>query len=125
MLRKFTHIVLTMFLMVATTGVTFSMHYCGGKLKSVSINYESKSCCDMKGGCCHNESIHFEVKEDFVSPVYVENDKVVELDILFPILFVLDFELLPEVEKTFETFPDTSAPPTIQTRLSLLQTYLC
>ena len=124
MLRRITHIILALFLMVATTGVTFSMHYCGGKYVSTSINTEAASCCD-DGGCCENKSLHFEVEDDYVSPVQVKNVETVELDILFPILFVLNFELLDEEDKAIEAFSDSSPTPTIQTRLALLQTYLC
>ena len=124
MFRKIIHIVLSVFLMVATTGITFSMHYCGGKYVSTSINKEAKSCCDGTGGCCENKTVHLEVKDDYVSPIQIDNTKIVELDVLFPILFALNFELFPELNETFEVYTDTSPPPTIQTRLSLLQTYL-
>ncbi|MCH1437577.1 MAG: hypothetical protein L7U70_05785 [Flavobacteriales bacterium] len=124
MFRKIAHIALSVFLMVATTGVTFSMHYCGGKYVSTSINTEAESCCD-DGECCENKSLHFEVEDDYVSPVQVKNVETVELDILFPILFALNFELLDEEDKAIEAFSDSSPPPTIQTRLALLQTYLC
>ena len=125
MLRKITHIVLTLFLLVLTTGITISMHYCGGEYVSTSINEEAKSCCDGTDGCCENKSLHFEVEDDYVSSIVVENNTTVELDVLFPILFVLSAELSPEIEVTTKYFNDTSPPPTIQTRLSLLQTYLC
>ncbi len=124
MFRKIAHIVLSVFLMVATIGITFSMHYCGGELISTSINTEAESCCD-DGGCCENKTLHFEVEDDYVSTVQVKNVETVELDILFPILFVLNFELLDEEDKAIEAFSDSSPPPTIQTRLALLQTYLC
>jgi hypothetical protein len=125
MLRRITHIILALFLMVATTGVTFSMHYCGGELISTYINTEAKTCCDGTGGCCENKTLHFEVEDDYVSTVQVKNVETVELDILFPILFVLHFELLDEEDKAIEAFNDADPPPTIQTRLALLQTYLC
>ena len=114
-----------MFLLISTTGVTFSMHYCGGKLVSASINNGAKSCCDGTGGCCENKTLHFEVEDDFVSPVQVESNKIVELDVLFPILFVLNLELLLEDDVAFEVFYDNSPLPAIQTRLALLQAYLC
>lgn len=125
MLRKITHIVLALFLMVATTGVTFSMHYCGGELVSITINKKAKTCCDGSGGCCENKTLHFEVEDDYITSGQVKNGENVELDILFPILFVLNFKLLEEKDKALEVFNDSSPPPTIHTRLSLLQTYLC
>lgn len=125
MFRKITHIILTVFLMVSTTGITLSMNYCGGKWVSTSINIEAKSCCDGTDGCCENKTIHFEVEDDYINPIQVDNTKIVELDVLFPILFVLNFELLSEENETFEVFADASPPLTIQIRLSLLQTFLC
>jgi len=125
MYRRIIHIVLSVFLMVATTGITFSMHYCCGQYVSTSINEEAKMCCDGTGGCCENKTIHIEVEDDYVSPIEIDNLKIVALDVLFPILFVLNFDLLPEENETFEVYTDTSPPPIIQTRLSLLQTYLC
>ncbi len=125
MFRKVFHIVFAIFLILATTGITLSMHYCDGKLVSASINKEAKSCCDGSGGCCQNKSFHFEVKDNYVGPVILENSKIIELDRLFSILFVSDIELLPEVEKTFQAFNDSSPPTANQKRLSLLQTYLC
>ncbi len=101
------------------------MHFCGGKYVSTSINKEAKSCCHSSGGCCENKTFHFEVKDDFISPIVVENHTIVELNILFPILFTLSFELQPTEEKASVAFYCSSPPPTIQTRLSLLQTYLC
>jgi hypothetical protein len=125
MLRKITNIVVALFLLVSTTGITISMHYCGGKYVSSSINKEAKPCCDGSGGCCENKTLHFEVKDDYVNVAQIENSKIVELDILFPILFALNLELLPLEEKHELAFYDSSPPPKIQTRLSLLQTYLC
>ncbi len=125
MLRKIAHIGLAIFLLVSTTGITFSMHYCGGKYISTSINKEAKSCCDGTGGCCENKSVHIEVKDDYVNAVQIENSKIVELDILIPILLVSNFELLPIENKAKVSFYDSSPPPKIQARLSLLQTYLC
>lgn len=124
MFRRIAHIVLALFLLVSATGVTFSMHYCGGKYVSTSINTEAKSCCDGDG-CCENKTLHFEAEDDYVSPIVVENQTIVGLDILFPILFFVNFELLPTEEKASIAFYDSSPPRTIQTRLSLLQTYLC
>lgn len=125
MLRKISHIIFALFLLVSTAGVTLSMHYCGGELVSTSINKEAKSCCDEMGGCCENKTVHFEVEDDYVSPVQVNNVQTVELDILFPILFVLNFDLSIDEEIEQVAFYDSSPPPTIQTRLALLQTYLC
>lgn len=125
MLRKLTHIVLSLFLLVSTTGIAISMHYCGGELVSTSINKVAKSCCDESGGCCENKTVHIEVKSEFVNTVQVNNAQTVVLDILLPALFVISIDLSTEEEAATKAFHDSSPPPTIQTRLALLQTYLC
>lgn len=117
---------MAMILMVATTGITFSMHYCGGELVSISINKEAKTCCDGTGGCCENRTLHLEIEDDYVSPIQVKSIETVELGISFPILFVLNFEL--SVEEEFiatNALYDSSPHQTIQTRLAFLQRYLC
>ena len=123
MFKTIAHTVLALFLLVATTGITISMHYCGGSLVSTSINQEAKSCCD-DDGCCENKNLHYELEDDYVSPIIVEKNKVMELDVLFPILFMLDIDLSPLQIKSAPAFAVCSPPPKIQTRLSLLQTYL-
>jgi hypothetical protein len=124
MFRKIAHTLLALFLLVATTGISLSMHYCGGKLVDTSINKEAKACCDGTGGCCENRSFSFEVKDDYVVPVELEITNTVAPDILFPVLYVFNFRLISEVKQSFITFTDSSPPPAMQTRLSLLQTFL-
>jgi len=125
MLRKISPIILAMFLLVSTTGVTLSMHYCGGELVSTSIYKEAKSCCDVKGGCCEKKTIHFEVEDDYERPVQVTNIQTLALDILFPIFFVVNFDLSVEEKIATNALYDTSPSPTIQIRLAFLQSYLC
>jgi len=123
-MKKFLHIMLTLFLLISTTGVTLSMHYCGGKLVSTSILTEAKSCCGDHCGCCENKTHHYEVKENFVSSDIVQNIHIAELDVLFPVYFVLNFDLSKIIEKPVYVSEDASPPPLIQTKLALLQTYL-
>lgn len=53
MLRKIIYIVLVLFLMVATTGITFSKHYCGDEIVCVSLSSEHQSCCaEGEINCC-------------------------------------------------------------------------
>lgn len=124
MLRKITHIVLSMILLVSTTGISFSMHYCGGELISASVNTKAETCCDGSGGCCENKTIHVEIEDDYVCPVYTDSTNIEEIDFLFPILFVLHTELIEENIKANFAFNGSSSPPPTQTRLALLQTYL-
>ena len=101
------------------------MHYCGGKLISTSINQETKSCCDRMGSCCENRIVHFEVQDDYISPIQFKHIKTVELDILFPVFVDFNYEIFSEVSNAFIAFHDSSPPYMIQTKLAFLQTYLC
>ena len=123
MYKTIAHTILALFLLVATTGVTISMHYCGGSLVSTSINQQAESCCD-DDSCCENKNLHYELENDYVSTPVVENSSVPVLEVLFPVLFVLDIDLSPLQTKATRAFVDSSPPPKIATRLSLLQTYL-
>jgi hypothetical protein len=65
---------LALLILFSNVGLAFSMHYCGGKLASVSVqslttNVNSeKSCCEKKDltkdSCCKNKTVHFQKKSD-------------------------------------------------------------
>ncbi|MDF9795624.1 hypothetical protein OKW21_000887 [Catalinimonas alkaloidigena] len=69
MIRKLIHIILSMILLLSTTGVAISKHYCGGELSAVEVGHEKMSCCDepddMPEDCCHDEQLTFLVEQDF------------------------------------------------------------
>jgi len=125
MFRKITHIVLTIYLLVSTTGITFSIHYCGDKYVTTSINKEAQSCCNKKDGCCKNKTIHLNSTDNYLNSIEGNNIRIVELDTLFPAIFPLVFKASPLSHGALETYTDTSPPIPINTFLSLLQTYLC
>ena len=53
MLRKIVHIVLVIFLMVLTTGISISKHYCGEEIVRISLSSEHQSCCaEGEFNCC-------------------------------------------------------------------------
>lgn len=111
--------------MFVTSGITFSMHYCGGEYVSTSVNKEASSCCDDSGGCCENKTIHLEVEDDYVNSFQLHPSKDLGSKLLFPVLFCFYFELPKKEALTLYVFQDTSSPPGLQVRLSLLQSYLC
>ena len=124
MLRKISHIISAILLLVSSMGLAVSKHYCHGEFVSVSIFHEADSCCDM-AGCCKNENHFYQVKEDFSSPVISTVPMLAELDILGHDLAAFESLLTePEADNT-TSFIDYSPPPkNIQTVLSLKQLYL-
>lgn len=127
MLRKTSHIILVLFLLVSTIGPTLSMHYCGGKLISTSLTPIHNLNCqkDCAQSCCANKTIHFEIKDDYVAPVQLKHKPLVISDVLFSVL-ATNYLFVVNDEKRDWTFPSyiLSSPP-IQTRLALFQTYIC
>jgi len=124
MLRKISHIISAILLLVSSMGLAVSKHYCHGEFVSVSIFHEADSCCDMPG-CCTNENHFYQVKEDFSSPVITTAPVLAQLDVLGHNLPTTENSLTePESENT-TSFIDYSPPPkNIQTVLSLKQVYL-
>lgn len=71
-LKKCTVLFLAFLLLVSNVGFAFDVHYCGGKIASVSLNSTvnaapQKSCCakkEKKSSCCKDKVVHFEKKSD-------------------------------------------------------------
>lgn len=124
MVKKILHITLALTLLIVTMGFTVSKHYCGDNLVSISVNHEAKSCCDSDN-CCHNETNHYQLEDDFVYSFVATDIQIQNIDILFPVIFtVLNSET--EINNDSEIHIFESPPPQkIQTVLSLYQSYLC
>lgn len=83
MLRRVLHIILVVTVVLLTSGVTITRHFCGDRLRSVALMTTPQSCCDMEG-CCHNETVTILIEDEF-TPVYADvlsHEVVIEL---FPV----------------------------------------
>jgi hypothetical protein len=121
MLKKISHIVLSSLLLVTTTGLTFSKHYCGNELKSVSLFSEAKSCCGGPCNCCHNESFTVKVSDDFSAASCIFD--FTQFAFKVPATLPLFFDVVNEPSEKWIAKTDIPPPP-IRTVLSSLQTYL-
>ena len=120
MLRKISHILLAIVVMITTMGLTVSAHSCGGELKSIQLLSEAENCCGDSCPNCENEIIKVEVEDDFTVSIINFN-------------FTQDFSFLPVFIQLFlaPTFTEEivqvayhKPPPLkIQTVLSDLQVY--
>ncbi|PAM92132.1 hypothetical protein B4N84_25295 [Flavobacterium sp. IR1] len=71
-MKKCTVLFLAVLLLVSNIGFAFDVHYCGGKIASVSLNTAAsaapeKKCCgktEKKSSCCKDKVVHFEKKSD-------------------------------------------------------------
>jgi len=126
MFRKIGHILLIAILLIATMGFSLSKHYCGSRLVEVKINTEAKSCCanGCKSNCCHNENIHYQLKENFVGSAHQEVTQAVQLDLLFPAESTLFAAVAGDIVEN-AVYPKESPPPKpLHIKLSEIQTYL-
>lgn len=121
MLRKVSHIVISILLLTATMGLTLSSHYCGEKLKSISVVADPVSCCDIPNGCCHDEAETFRVENDFASSSFLFESKLL-------VSLILDYSNSYIAELSAKIFPISSfiepPPPTIKQVLSRIQVYI-
>ena len=125
MFRKLIHLILVFIVVLATSGVTITKHYCGDKLDSIAVNTIHKSCCGDNCPFCHNVTHNFKVKDDFfVSDFKIDSSKVLHLNwMTFPAYTVLSFVSNPFSEK--KNFPPLILQIKPDTSLSLLQEFRC
>lgn len=122
MIKKLSHIIFAILLLISTMGMAVSKHYCHNNLVDIAVFSEAQSCCN-DGGCCTNENHFFQVKEDFSAPVISTVPVLAEIEILQQTLF--DFDNLTPNELTEEfSLTNDPPPPTVPELLALEQVYL-
>jgi hypothetical protein len=123
MLRTVTNIVTSCLLLVSTTGLAVSKHYCGGDLVSVELKTEADACCD-DGMCCNTETQFLQLEEDFIaSTTSIDLRNLFSADLIQPNSAM---ELLNSFHYHYYTsiiFPDVPPPHPIPVRLALHQVY--
>ncbi len=66
-MKAFILILFSAFYLLFSIGLNVNLHYCGGKLKTVSLfSTNEKGCCGSKmksKGCCDNKTIILKVKD--------------------------------------------------------------
>jgi hypothetical protein len=123
MLKKFGNIILALLLVLTTSGMVISKHYCGNMLVSISIDSQAKQCCDGRDNhCCHNKNETLILKAEFTYQV------VIEPNITYFKIFGTEFaDLLNEFPNSaLPAFiiADPSPPPGIHLFLARIQAYL-
>jgi hypothetical protein len=122
MIKKLSHIILSVLLLTTTIGLAVSKHYCHDNLVGTAVFGKAESCCD-DGGCCTNENHFFQVKEDFSAPVISTVPLLAEIEILQQTLF--NHELLSPVESAENFIVSNDPPPaTVPELLAWEQVYL-
>ena len=57
MLKAITNIILSLLILVSSTGIAINKHFCKNEIKSVAIYLTPESCCKVPCKCCHNETV--------------------------------------------------------------------
>lgn len=120
MFTKVIYVLMSLVLLISTTGLTVDKHYCGDNLVSVSFFGHAGSCGDMDGSCCRQDTDTYKLTLDYTTPV-------------FNLTFEQDYDQMPAQAMVYNLLPKDGycsidqfglSPPLIPRKtLSSLQTY--
>ena len=121
MLKRISHIVISIMLLVATTGLTIGRHYCDELIMPSNDSSETHSCCDKSSECCHHEFNTLRLDSEFESSEGKTDFS--QLAVLAPQPFVfIEEEILVSVISKFHY--EGPLPPNNQELLSNIQVYI-
>lgn len=116
-LKKCTGLFLAFLLLVSNIGFAFDVHYCGGKIASISLSTTvspEKKCCgdkEKKSSCCKDKVFKFEKKSDDAT------FKVFFFQFAFPVVIqqynLIEFLSVPNFKNSqnISYYADANAPP--------------
>ncbi|MGZ2371503.1 HYC_CC_PP family protein [Ancylomarina sp. YFZ004] len=120
MLKKISHIILALLVLVTTMGMTVSAHSCSGELKSIQLLSEAENCCGDSCPNCQNDIIKVEIEDDFTIQT-LNFDFEQEFTFLAAFIQLL---IVPSITEEIVQVAYHKPPPLkIQTVLSDLQVY--
>jgi hypothetical protein len=121
MLKKISHITLILLLIVATTGVTISRHYCGNHLVAVSLFKMDKCACGDKD--CHNVLKQIKVTDNYSASEVLHSDAPISFDL--PAYVFEGISDTPHASYSFAFFFLKPPPLHDEKTLYLLQSFRC
>lgn len=65
MFKKIAHILVVSLLLISTTGISMTRHFCGNSLKSISVFSTPHKCCEGSCDKCHNKHTYKKVTDEF------------------------------------------------------------
>lgn len=123
MFRLLLHIIISLLLLISTSGMVVSKHYCGGAFYDVSVYFSPDDCCGDTCDGCRNENEVLQVDDDFYIVQAIEHSIFVQLDI-----FMDNKATYCAVVRSVSTndFNINEPPPDgVNVLLSKYQLYLC
>ena len=119
-------LVLCTFYLLSVIGVALSIHFCGGKLASVSVNSTKAACKFCKAeasdkkddGCCKNTKVDVKVKDSHQAEAALKLPKLFSLETLIP--FNTKFVFNKILPVFFNKVENKAPPKSTQISLHLL-----
>jgi len=65
-MKKVFHILISFIFLALSIGITIHKHYSAGKLYAVSLFGQPESCCEIPCDCCDDESIVYQITDDYL-----------------------------------------------------------
>jgi hypothetical protein len=125
MVKRISHIIISFLLIVATTGVTLTRHYCGNQLISSSVLGKAHNCCGTHCKSCHDEISSFRVTDNFVASAF-KMDQAQQLVLNWLATPGIDlFSITFDHNFTVNKFLFNSSPPIAENSPALLQIFRC
>ena len=114
-LKKLLSILFCFIYLVSSAGINLNLHYCGGKVKSISLFHtDEKDCCGTKmknPNCCKDKSVVYKVKETQNNPTKIIVKKNSENP--FQFLYISALLSIISGNTAFITIPSLKEPPDI------------
>ena len=125
MSERFNHIVLSLLLLVGTTGLTLSAHYCGGELYSFKIFGGASDCCaDTDCSTCSDNSFIFGFSDEYI----VSNSQIKFYSFTFYKVHFIGFlagsNSYHNSNNRQSIIHYKTQPPGLKQSLSIMQSYL-
>jgi hypothetical protein len=104
---------LTFFYLLSSISSTINLHFCGGKIKSISIFSSAKKCCcgfkKKNKGCCENKTIVLKIdSKQYLSKISkVQSVKIISI----PFISILENESVFKVLKKIDIAEIYQPPP--------------
>ena len=135
-MKKIVSVILSILILVASSGFTISSHICDGKLDEVALSLANKDIdCgmqvknhshaaksnDVNKACCENTFQPVQLDEKYISPKISLNSSLVNYAIL---KYTILKELFPVSTETAILFTNYSPPPLIRDIPILVESFL-
>lgn len=124
MFKRATHIIISVFLIAVTTGITINLHYCNDRLYSFRLYAQAGDCCDVDHcGKCSDASVKLEIHDVFMP---VLNNSLITKTIPFHFTghFDNDTGLIQDSGVHRKICSSDISPPAAKHQLALFQQYL-